>query len=100
MKEGKMVLIPVLCPHGHSNQVLKGGKTKAGKQRYTCQNVNCGRYSLQLELTYKGLSPEVKEQSVDRALSGSGIRDSVCIWSTGLDSKGANLKHHPLSIGA
>src|SRR5215470_414406 len=29
-----MVLISVLCPHCHSDQVIKGGKTKAGQQRY------------------------------------------------------------------
>ena len=32
-----MVLIAVLCPHCHSDQVIKGGKTKAGQQRYKCQ---------------------------------------------------------------
>jgi hypothetical protein len=32
-----MVLIPVLCPHCHSDQVIKGGKTKTGKQRYKCK---------------------------------------------------------------
>ncbi len=25
-----MVLMPVLCPHCHSEQVIKGGKTKSG----------------------------------------------------------------------
>lgn len=29
-----MVLISVLCPHCHSDQVIKGGKTKTGQQRY------------------------------------------------------------------
>jgi hypothetical protein len=29
-----MGLMPVLCPHCHSDQVIKGGKTKAGQQRY------------------------------------------------------------------
>jgi hypothetical protein len=29
-----MVLMPVLCPHCHSDHVIKGGKTKAGQQRY------------------------------------------------------------------
>jgi hypothetical protein len=29
-----MVRIPVLYPHCHSDQVLKGGKTKTGQQRY------------------------------------------------------------------
>jgi insertion element IS1 protein InsB len=77
VKEVKMVLIPVLCPHCQSDQVIKGGKTQAGKQRYKCLNVNCPRYSFQLDLTYKGLSPEVKEQIIDMTLNGSGIRDTA-----------------------
>ena len=40
-----MVLMPVLCPHCHSDQVIKGGKTKAGQQRYKCQNSDCPCYS-------------------------------------------------------
>jgi insertion element IS1 protein InsB len=72
-----MGLIPVLCPHCHSDQVIKGGKTQAGKQRYKCHNVDCCRYSFQLDLTYQGLSPEVKEQIVDMALSGSGIGETA-----------------------
>jgi transposase-like protein len=77
MKEVKMVLIPVLCPHCQSDQVIRGGKTKAGKQRYKCQNSNCTHYSFQLDLIYKGRSPEVKEQIIDMALNGSGIRDTA-----------------------
>jgi insertion element IS1 protein InsB len=72
-----MVLIPVRCPQCQSDQVIKGGKTEAGKQRYKCLNVNCLRYSFQLELAYKGLSPEVKAQIIDMALNGSGIRDTA-----------------------
>jgi transposase-like protein len=45
-----MVLIPILCPHCHSDQVIKGGKTKAGIQRYKYLNVNCPHYSFQLDL--------------------------------------------------
>ena len=30
-EESVMVLMPVLCPHCHSDQVIKGGKTKAGQ---------------------------------------------------------------------
>ena len=72
-----MVLIPMLCPHCQSDQVIKGGKTQAGKQRYKCQNADCSHYSFQLDLTYKGRLPKVKEQIVDMALNGSGIRDTV-----------------------
>jgi len=43
-----MVLIPVLCPHCQSDQVIKGGTTKAGTQRYRCQNANCPHSSFVL----------------------------------------------------
>ena len=72
-----MVLIPVLCPHCHSEQVIRGGKTKAGQQRYKCQNTDCPRYSFQLDLFDKGRAPAIKEQIVDRSLNGSGIRDTA-----------------------
>jgi len=72
-----MILIPMQCPHCHSDHVIKGGITQAGKQRYKCQNPNCTHYSFQLDLTYKGRSPEVKEQIIDMALNGSGIRDTA-----------------------
>jgi transposase-like protein len=39
-----MALISVLCPYCHSDQVIKGGKTKAGIQRYKCQNTDCPHY--------------------------------------------------------
>ena len=72
-----MVLIPVLCPHCQSEQVIKGGKTKVGKQRYKCQNSDCPCYAFQLDLSYKGRSPEIKYQIIDMALNGSGIRDTA-----------------------
>ena len=77
MKEVTMVLIPVLCPHCHSDAVIKGGKTKAGVQRYKCLNAHCPHYSFQLDLVYKGRYPEIKEHIVDMALNGSGIRNTA-----------------------
>ena len=70
-----MVRLPVLCPHCHSDQAIKGGKTTAGQQRYKCQNTDCPRYSFQLDLVYKGRAPAIQEQIVDMSLNGSGIRD-------------------------
>ena len=72
-----MVLIPVCCPDCGSDQVIKGGKTAVGKQRYKCQNAACSRYSFQCDLTYKGRCPAVKDQIVEMALNGSGIRDTA-----------------------
>ena len=72
-----MVLIPVLCPHCHSDQVIKGGKITAGQQRYKCQNTACPCYSFQLDLFYKGRAPAIKAQIVDMSVNGSGIRDTA-----------------------
>ena len=72
-----MVLIPVLCPHCQSDQVIKGGTTKAGTQRYRCHNANCPHSSFVLNPSYQGYLPEVKEQIIDMALNGSGIRDTA-----------------------
>jgi transposase-like protein len=60
-----MVLIPVLCPHCHSDHVIKGGKTTAGQQRFKCQNTACPCYSFQLDLLYKGRCPPQKLSSHD-----------------------------------
>jgi InsA N-terminal domain len=57
-----MVRLPVLCPHCHSDQVLKGGKTTAGHQRSQCQNTDCPHESFQLDLVYTGRAPALKER--------------------------------------
>ena len=76
-----MVLVPVLCPYCQSDQVIKGGKTNAGIQRYKCLNVHCPHYSFQLDLMYKGRCPAIKEQIVDMSLNGSGIRNTArVLW--------------------
>jgi transposase-like protein len=72
-----MARVPVLCPSGHSDQVIKGGHTETGQQRYRCQQTNCPHRSFVLEPAYHGRLPHVKEQSIARALNGSGIRDTA-----------------------
>src|SRR5688572_21653326 len=90
-----MVLISVLCPHCQSDQVIKGGKTKSSKQRYKCQNSDCPCYSFQLDLTYKGRSPEIKEQIIDMALNGSGIRDTARVLKISTATVINELKNDP-----
>ena len=36
-----MVLEPVCCPHCHTTDVVKDGKSGEGKQRYRCRNADC-----------------------------------------------------------
>ncbi len=72
-----MVRIPVLGPRCHTDQVIKGGKTKAGQQHYKCQNADCPQYSFLLDPAYKGRLPESKQQVIDMRLNGSGMRDTA-----------------------
>ena len=45
-----MTFIAVRCPHCHSEQIVKRGKTRRGTQRYLCQNTLCahGEFSARL----------------------------------------------------
>jgi transposase-like protein len=47
------------------------------KQRYLCQNQDCPRKTFILDYTYKGCLPKIKQQIIDMALNGSGIRDTA-----------------------
>ena len=70
-----MVLEPVHCPDCQSSNVVKHGRSAAGKQRYCCRNSDCSRRSFILNFSYQGRLSEVKQQISDMAMNGSGIRD-------------------------
>ncbi len=87
-----MVLIPVHCPHCDSDQVVKRGKSTEGKQRYLCQNQACSHQTFILDYSYRGRVPEVKQQIVDMALNGSGIRDTARVLGISKDTVLSALK--------
>jgi transposase-like protein len=72
-----MVLIPVRCLYCQSDQVIKRGKTKTGKQRYRCHNPACAHQSFLLDPAYKGRLPAIKQQVIEMSLNASGIRDTA-----------------------
>ena len=59
-----MVLVPVTCPYGQRDQVIKGSQTETGKQRYRCQQPTCAHRSFVLEPAYNGRLPQVKEHII------------------------------------
>lgn len=69
-----MVLEPVLCPECGSDDVVKHGRSGAGKPRYKCRNRDCRRTTFIRAYSYRGHLLEVKQQITDMALNGSGIR--------------------------
>jgi transposase-like protein len=69
------VLVAIECPHCHSTEVTKYGRSPIGKQRYCCQNENCPYRTFVLTQTYPRRTREVKQQIVEMTLNGSGVRD-------------------------
>jgi len=67
-KEWPMTFIAVQCPHCHSEQIVKRGKTARGTQRYLCQNIMCTAGSFLLDYRNRGYLPEVKRTIIDMSL--------------------------------
>ena len=59
-----MTFITVQCPHCHSKQIVKRGKTGCGTQRYLCQNTRCAKGSFLLDYRNQGCVPAVKQRVV------------------------------------
>ena len=72
-----MAIVEVSCPECGSREVVQYGRQANGEQRYRCNNLSCGRRIFLLQYHNRGRLPEVKQQIVDMALNGSGIRDTA-----------------------
>jgi insertion element IS1 protein InsB len=72
-----MTFIAVQCPHCHSEQIVKRGKTGCGTQRYLCQNTGGAPGSFLLDYRNQGCVPEVKQSIIAMSLNASGIRDTA-----------------------
>ena len=72
-----MVLEPVTCPVCGGIDVVKYGQASNGKQRFLCQEQTCPRQTFIQSYSEKGRLPQVKQQIIDMALNGSGVRDTA-----------------------
>lgn len=89
-----MVVKPICCPSCDSENIVKNGKSNAGKQRYRCRNQTCQRASFIREFTYRGYLPKVKQQIADMAMNGSGIRDTARVLKISPTTVIEALKKH------
>ena len=87
-----MTFIVVRCPHCHSEQIVKRGKTRRGTQRYLCQNTTCAKGSFLLDYRNRGCLPEVKHPIIDMSLNASGIRDTARVLRISTDTVLRELK--------
>ena len=72
-----MAVVAVQCPECGNREVVKYGQQPNGEQRYRCNNPSCQRRIFLLQYHNTGWVPEVKQQMVEMALNGSGIRDTA-----------------------
>src|SRR5262249_5902077 len=76
-EEDTMTYVQVHCPDCQGVDVVRYGKQRHGPQRYRCNNTDCPRHIFLLHYQKQGRLPAVKQQIVDMALNGSGIRDTA-----------------------
>ena len=72
-----MITQVIHCPYCQGINLVKNGKTPQGKQRYQCRETVCDGRTFILSYAYPGQCRKVKQQIVDMALNGSGIRDTA-----------------------
>ena len=87
-----MASIEVKCPTCESNQVVKFGLNRQGKQRYQCHNESCPRNTFILDYENKGYLPETKKQIIEMTLNGSGIRDISRVLGISMNTVMSELK--------
>ena len=67
----------ITCPNGGDNRIMKSGRNASGTQRYRCQNPSCPTKTFMLTYRYRAYQAGIKEQVVEMAINGSGIRDTA-----------------------
>jgi insertion element IS1 protein InsB len=95
-----MTFIAVQCPHCHSEQIVKRGKTRRGTQRYLCQNMACAQGSFLLDYRNRGCLPEVKPTIIDMRLNASGVCDTARVLGISTDTVLSALKKKEAALEA
>jgi transposase-like protein len=93
-----MAVIEVFCPLCRTKEVVKFGLNRQGKQRYQCKNEACLKNTFILAYKNRGCLVEIKEQIVEMALNGSGVRDTSRVLNISINTVLSELKKKkPLS---
>ena len=85
-----MAFIEVTCRYcQRSDRVHKQGVSKSGHQRYRCEH--CQR-TFQLDYSNAVYKPGVKEQILEMAMNGSGIRDTARVLKVNMNTVMSTIK--------
>ena len=86
----------VLCKYCKGSEVVRYG-TQSGRSRFRCKT--CRRI-FKTDYTYRAYEPGVKEQIIDMALNGSGIRDTSRVLGVGKNTVIATIKGRAQKLSA
>jgi len=84
--------VTVHCPRCNSDEIYRHGRSTSQHERFRCRS--CKRV-FQLTCTYEALKPEVKEQIVDMANNGSGVRNTARTLKIDINTVIRALKNSP-----
>ena len=85
-----MVTITVSCRYCHNQKaVRRKGVSPNGHQRYKCES--CKR-SFQLRYAKRAYRPGIKEQVINMALNGNGIRNTARVLKINMSTVMSTLK--------
>ena len=90
-----MAVVAVQCPACGGREVVKYGQQPNGAQRYRCMDLGCPRRIFLLRYHNMGWVPAVKQQMVEMALNGSGIRDTARVLGVSPTTVMSTLKKKP-----
>lgn len=90
--------IKVNCPHCDSNHITKSGRNAHGDQRYRCCNPDCNTVTFMLKYRYAACVPGIKEQAVEMAINGSGIRDTARVLGINKNTIISTLKKKQIAL--
>jgi len=63
----------IVCVHCGGEDLVRNGKSLSGAQRYRCKE--CSK-TFQVDYSYKACEPGVRDQIIDMAHNGAGVRDT------------------------
>lgn len=82
----------IICPNCGSDKIMKSGWNSLGTQRYRCQNIDCATKTFMLKYCYRAYEQGIKEQVVEMAINGSGIRDTARVLKINKNTVISTLK--------
>ena len=88
----------VICPHCDSDHITKSGRNVHDIQRFRCCNPECGTITFMLKYRYKACVAGIKEQAVEMAINGSGIRDTARVLNIDKNTVISTLKKKKIAL--